>query len=135
MLFRMIVLAALAAPAVVQAQVAADGTDKPVKLAVLLVFDQFRGDYPARWKAQYGPDGLNRFLEQGAWYANAHYPYAVTVTGAGHASLVAGAAPAIHGIIGNDWRDPASGASVYCATTERYQRVPPARPMASLILS
>ena len=130
MLFRMIVLAALAAPAVVQAQVAADGTDKPVKLAVLLVFDQFRGDYPARWKAQYGPDGLNRFLEQGAWYANAHYPYAVTVTGAGHASLVAGAAPAIHGIIGNDWRDPASGASVYCATTERYQRVPPARPMA-----
>ena len=78
---------------------------KPVKLAVLLVFDQFRGDYPARWKAQYGPDGLNRFLEQGAWYSNAHYPYAVTVTGAGHASLVAGAAPARYlALRWNNWR-------------------------------
>lgn len=128
MLFRFLLLALLVAP--VRAQVPQAGEGRPVKLAVLLVFDQFRGDYPARWKDHYGPDGLNRFLEHGAWYANAHYPYAVTVTGAGHASLAAGAAPAVHGIIGNDWRDPASGASVYCATTERYQKVPPPRSAA-----
>lgn len=121
---RLLLLAFLLTPAMIRAQAPAGGADKPVKLAVLLVFDQFRGDYPARWKAQYGPDGLNRFLEQGAWYANAHYPYAVTVTGAGHASLVAGSSPRVHGVIGNNWRDPASGASIYCATTERYQRVP-----------
>jgi len=124
MKIRLLLLAFLLTPALIRAQTPAAGTEKPVKLAVLLVFDQFRGDYPARWKAQYGPDGLNRFLEQGAWYANAHYPYAVTVTGAGHASLVAGSSPRVHGVIGNNWRDPASGASVYCATTERYQRVP-----------
>jgi len=129
MLTRFLVLLPFMIPAAAWAQAPVGGTDKPVKLAVLLVFDQFRGDYPARWKAHYGPDGLNRFLEQGAWYANAHYPYAVTVTGAGHASLVAGSSPSVHGIIGNDWRDPLTGAGVYCATTERHQRVPPAKPV------
>jgi len=130
MLKRFLVLVGLVLPAIARAQVPTPGHEKPVKLAVLLVFDQFRGDYPERWKAHYGPDGLNRFLERGAWYANAHYPYAVTVTGAGHASLVAGASPSVHGIIGNDWRDPVTGASAYCATTDRHQRVPPAKPAA-----
>lgn len=126
MRFKLLLVVALAFPAVSWAQGPQKGDGKPVKLAVLLVFDQLRGDYPGRWKEHYGTDGFNRFLEQGAWYANAHYPYAVTVTGAGHASLAAGAPPSVHGIIGNDWRDPATGASVYCATTERWKRVPPA---------
>ena len=115
----------LMTPMVAMAQTPAPAS-KPVKLAVLLVFDQFRGDYPLRWKAQFGPDGLNRFLDKGAWYANAHYPYALTVTGAGHASLVAGASPSVHGIISNDWHNPVNGEEVYCATAERYQRVPAA---------
>ena len=115
----------LMTPMVAMAQTPAPA-NKPVKLAVLLVFDQFRGDYPLRWKAQFGPDGLNRFLDKGAWYANAHYPYALTVTGAGHASLVAGASPSVHGIISNDWHNPVNGEEVYCATAERYQRVPAA---------
>jgi hypothetical protein len=63
--------------------VRADG--KP-RLAVLLIFDQLRGDYPTRWRNLYGKDGFNRLLDEGCWFPNCHYPYAVTVTGAGHAS-------------------------------------------------
>ncbi|MEO7547174.1 MAG: alkaline phosphatase family protein, partial [Ramlibacter sp.] len=42
-----------------------------------------------------------------------HYPYAFTVTAAGHATMLTGATPSRSGIIGNDWRDVNTGAEVY----------------------
>lgn len=99
-------------------------TGKP-RLAVLLVFDQFRGDYLIRWERLLGNDGFRRLARRGAWFLNCHYPYAHTVTGPGHASLGNGCSPAAHGIVGNEWFDRAAGVKVYCATTERYQPVPP----------
>lgn len=101
------------------------------KLAVMLVFDQLRSDYLMRYKGLFGPDGFNRFLDKGAWFQEAHYPYAFTVTGAGHASLATGCTPRVHGILGNDWRDRASGDEIYCATTERHRNIPKAPPPAS----
>src|SRR5262245_9813108 len=95
------------------------------KLAVLVVFDQMRGDYPTRWDALFGNDGFHRLEKEGAWYQNCHYPYAHTVTGAGHASFLTGCTPMTHGIVANEWFDRASGEEVYCATSPRYQRVPP----------
>lgn len=99
--------------------------DRP-RLAVLVVFDQLRGDYLERWRDLFGPDGFRRLQEEGAWFQNCHYPYANTVTSAGHASLATGCSPATHGIIENDWYDRAEGGMVYCVGVERYQRVPPA---------
>lgn len=95
------------------------------KLVVLVVFDQLRGDYIDRWKAQFGPDGFRRLTTEGAWFVNCHYPYACTATGPGHASMLTGCGPDVHGIIGNTWYDRASGAVVNCATAARYNRVPP----------
>src|SRR5262245_51854462 len=51
---------------------------KKPRLAVILVFDQFRGDYLERWQALFGPGGFKRLQEEGAWFANCHYPYAYT---------------------------------------------------------
>lgn len=99
-------------------------TSKPVKLAVLVVFDQLRGDYLQRWQPLYR-SGFRRLTEEGAWYQNCHYPYGGTVTGPGHASLGSGYLPSQHGIIFNNWYDRQEGASVYCATQPRYQQVPP----------
>jgi hypothetical protein len=91
-----------------------------VRLAVLVVFDQMRGDYLTRWQPLFAKDGgLRRLCEQGAWYQNCHYPYSGTVTGPGHATLATGCVPAIHGIVSNDWYEPASGAKVYCVGSER----------------
>ena len=95
-----------------------------VRLAVLVVFDQMRGDYLARWKQLYGADGFRRLLDDGAWFQNCHYPYSHTVTGAGHASLATGCSPRTHGIIANNWYDRKEGEVVYCAATSRYQLVP-----------
>lgn len=98
--------------------------EKP-RLAVLIAFDQLRGDYLTRWQELFEDGGFRRLQKEGAWFQNCNYPYAVTVTGAGHASLGTGAVPAKHGIIGNDWFDRRAGVPVYCVASERYQRVPP----------
>ena len=96
----------------------------PARLLVLVYFDQFRGDYLDRWKAEFGEGGFRRITADGAWFANCHYPYAYTVTGAGHASVATGFPPADHGIVGNDWYDRAAGKSVNCVGADRYEQVP-----------
>src|SRR5262245_28919900 len=77
-----------------------------VKLAVLVVFDQMRGDYLAKWKPLFRPDGFARFQDKGAWFSKCYYPYATTTTGPGHASILTGTCPDRHGIINNNWYDP-----------------------------
>src|SRR4029077_17641880 len=69
----------------------------------------------------------HRLDREGAWFQNCHYPYALTVTGAGHASLATGCVPATHGIVGNSWYEQKAGA-IYCVGNDRYDRVPPAKP-------
>jgi hypothetical protein len=98
--------------------------DKP-KLVVLVVFDQMRGDYIAKWKPLFGPDGFVRMQSDGAWFVNCHYPYAITATGPGHASMLTGCGPDVHGIVGNVWYDRKTGAVVNCSEDTRYDRVPP----------
>lgn len=97
------------------------------KLAVLVVFDQLRGDYLFRWQEHYPPGGFKRLISEGAVFDNCHYPYAGTITGAGHASLATGTTPSVHGIIGNDWYDRNEKKSVYCAASSRWKSVPEAK--------
>jgi len=104
--------------------VCAAGAEKP-RLVVLVVFDQMRGDYVEKWKPLFGTDGFVRLQTEGAWYVNCHYPYAITATGPGHASMLTGCGPDVHGITGNTWYDRASGAVVNCSESAKYQRVPP----------
>lgn len=94
------------------------------KLVVLLVIDQFRGDFLARWQPWFGEGGFRRLLDDGTWFTNCHYPYAITMTAAGHASLSTGCSPWRHGIVGNDWYEPKLGTDVYATSTDRFFRVP-----------
>ena len=109
-------LAACAGTAVVPA-----APEKP-KLVVLIVVDGLPQRQVTAYRDQLAPDGLARLLDRGTWFANAHYSHAYTVTAAGHAAVLTGASPSRSGIIGNEWRDPASGAAVYCTgdTTASY---------------
>ncbi len=109
---------------------AAGADDAPqIKLAVLVVFDQMRGDYLTRWNDLFGDDGFHRLEKDGAWFQNCRYPYAGTVTGAGHASLATGCSPWKHGVFNNDWFVGSDlEINAYCATMARYKRVPPAPP-------
>lgn len=93
------------------------------KLLVLLVFDQLRGDYLERWADLFGEGGFRRLTGEGAWFTNCHYPYACTMTGPGHASLLSGCSPDRHGIVMNDWYERTIGKQVYCAQTDRIDLV------------
>jgi predicted AlkP superfamily pyrophosphatase or phosphodiesterase len=83
------------------------------KLVVFMVVDGLPQRQITAYRDQLAPDGFARFLERGAWFTEAHYAHAFTVTAAGHATMLTGAYPDRTGIIGNEWRDPATGASVY----------------------
>jgi len=94
------------------------------RLVVVCVFDQLRGDYPTRWKNAYGTRGFRKVMAEGTHFTNCHYPYGITVTGPGHASIATGAPPKDHGIIANEWYDSAKGQTIYCSANERYKNVP-----------
>jgi len=76
------------------------------KLIVVIVIDQFRGDYLERYRDQFGEGGFRLFLDHGAYFSNCFYNYANTRTGPGHATLFTGAYSNGHGIADNEWWDP-----------------------------
>lgn len=84
------------------------------KLVVGIVVDQMRYDYLYRYYDKYSEGGFKRLLNEGFNCRNNHYPYALTVTAAGHAAIYTGSIPAINGIVGNDWYDTHSERTVYC---------------------
>src|SRR5258705_9275001 len=76
------------------------------KLVVIVVIDQFRGDYLERYRDQFGEGGFRLFLDRGADFTNCNYDYANTRTAPGHATLLTGAYSNGHGIAANEWWDP-----------------------------
>jgi predicted AlkP superfamily pyrophosphatase or phosphodiesterase len=96
-------LAARAREAVVPAPPSA-WNDHP-KLAIILVIDQFRGDYLDRYRADFKNRGFNLFLTKGAYFPDCYYDYANTKTAPGHATIGTGAYTDGHGISSNEWWD------------------------------
>lgn len=76
------------------------------KLIVVIVIDQFRGDYLERYRDQFGEGGFRTFLDHGAYFPNCFFNYANTRTAPGHATLYTGAYSNGHGIASNEWWDP-----------------------------
>lgn len=76
------------------------------KLIVVIVIDQFRGDYLERYRDQFGDGGFRMFLDRGAYFTECNYDYANTRTAPGHATLFTGSYANGHGIVANEWWDP-----------------------------
>jgi predicted AlkP superfamily pyrophosphatase or phosphodiesterase len=76
------------------------------KLVVVIVIDQFRGDYLQRYRDQFGEGGFRLLVDHGAYFTECNYDYANTVTAPGHATLLTGAYSNGHGILANQWWDP-----------------------------
>ncbi len=100
------------------------------KLIVIVVIDQFRGDYLNRDRAEFKGRGFRLFMDQGAWFTDCYYDYANTKTAPGHATIGTGAYTDGHGIDSNEWWDASRSdeAKVSSVQDERYQLVdiPPA---------
>lgn len=110
---RLLALLLATCAAAASAQSAAPATPAP-KLVVVLVVDGLPNEQVLRYRHQFGEGGFRRLLDQGAWFGNAHQAHGITVTAVGHAAILSGAYPDQHGIIGNNWIDPATGESSYC---------------------
>jgi arylsulfatase A-like enzyme len=95
------------------------------KLMVIVVIDQFRGDYLNRDREQFKGRGFRLFTEEGAWFTDCYYDYANTKTAPGHATIGTGAYSDGHGIESNEFWDVTRGYEhkVTSVEDERYQLV------------
>jgi predicted AlkP superfamily pyrophosphatase or phosphodiesterase len=95
------------------------------KLIVILVIDQFRGDYLNRDQAKFQGHGFNLFMKEGAWFTDCYYDYANTKTAPGHATIGTGAYSDGHGIESNEWWDAGRSfeTQVSSVEDERYKLV------------
>jgi hypothetical protein len=100
------------------------------KLIVIVVIDQFRGDYLNRDRIEFKGRGFRLFMDQGAWFTDCYFDYANTKTAPGHATIGTGAYSDGHGIESNDFWDASRSFEheVSSVEDERYQLVdlPPA---------
>ena len=100
------------------------------RLIVQIVIDQMRGAYVDAYRTQW-TRGLHRLLTEGAYFPQARYPYAMTVTCAGHASVGTGAVPSVHGMVLNEWWDRAAQRRTPCASDPRVTPVGFTKPVTS----
>jgi len=96
-------------------------TKKP-KLIVVLVIDQFRADYLAKYQKDFVPavsknevGGFNYLMSKGAYFPSAEYDVLQSMTCPGHAMIASGSHPYFTGIALNDWYDVETKKKTYCA--------------------
>lgn len=73
------------------------------RLAVVISYDQMRGDYIDRWSKNFGTDGFNLLRNKGAFFASTYFSHAKNITALGHSILLTGCNPEKNGIAGNDF--------------------------------
>lgn len=95
------------------------------KLIVVIVIDQFRGDYLNRDRDKFKGRGFRLFMDEGAWFTDCYYDYANTKTAPGHATIGTGAYTDGHGIDSNEWWDTSRSFDVQVSSVEdeRYKLV------------
>jgi predicted AlkP superfamily pyrophosphatase or phosphodiesterase len=104
----------------------ADAYHAKPKLVVILVIDQFRGDYLDRYRdALKTANGFNLFLKRGAYFSACYFDYANTKTAPGHATIGTGAYTDGHGIGSNEWWDVSRNTDrvISSVEDERYRMV------------
>jgi predicted AlkP superfamily pyrophosphatase or phosphodiesterase len=104
----------------------ADAYHAKPKLVVILVIDQFRGDYLDRYRDDLKTaNGFNLFLKRGAYFSACYFDYANTKTAPGHATIGTGAYTDGHGIGGNEWWDLSRNSDrvISSVEDERYRLV------------
>jgi hypothetical protein len=95
------------------------------KLIVIVVIDQFRGDYLNRDHDKFKGRGFRLFTDEGAWFTDCYYDYGNTKTAPGHATIGTGAYSDGHGIESNEFWDATRSYDhkVSSVEDERYQLV------------
>lgn len=111
-------MAGAAAPALAEAAqptptIAAQAERASPSLIVTVVVDQLSANLFNQYRGQF-TGGLKTLAEQGLVSINGYQTHGVTVTCAGHSTILTGAHPARSGIPANDWVDTTTGRTTYC---------------------
>jgi predicted AlkP superfamily pyrophosphatase or phosphodiesterase len=94
--------------------------DERPRLIVVVSVDQLPQRYLEQFRAGFASDGFfARVFRDGAWFPNCHHRHAFTITGPGHATLLTGTDPAVHGIISNGWYHRGLGGTFGCVEDEQ----------------
>jgi predicted AlkP superfamily pyrophosphatase or phosphodiesterase len=101
--------------------------DSP-RLLVAVVVDQLRADYLQQFNRHW-KNGFRTLLDQGMVFDNARYPYLITVTCAGHATIGTGALPHRHGLINNTWWQRKERVLTGCSTDQATTEITYGRPV------
>ncbi len=108
------------------------------RLVVSILVDQLRSDYMQAFAPLYGNDGLRRLLSEGQIYTQAEIPHAGTDRAAAATTLITGAMPSDHGIIGMEWLNRETLRPVFCVDDKEVQGVgslSPSSPKQLLVTS
>lgn len=114
----------------------ADAYNGTPKLVIILVFDQMRGDYLDRFRADFhAKNGWNLFLKQGAHYTDCYFDYANLVTAAGHSTIGTGSYTDGHGVPLNQWWQQDRDGKLHEVTSVEDDRYTLVGPPAGTVLS
>ncbi len=103
----------LAATGPARAAASVPGGRELPKLVVVLIVDGLPQEQVVKYYDQLVEGGFKRLLGRGAWFTGAHYGHAMTETAVGHATIMTGAHPYRHGLVGNEWFDRNAKTPVY----------------------
>lgn len=101
------------------------------RLVVNVIIDQLRTDYMEAFLPLYGDNGFRRLMQQGRVYTQAEYTFSAPDRASAVASLMTGATPYEHGIVGRRWLDRSTLQPVgsvddrTCTGSFTYERVSP----------
>lgn len=91
----------------------AGGAAAAPRLVLVISVDQMRADYLDRFGFT---KGFARLKSEGAVFTNAFHGHVPTETGPGHATILTGQFPDVHGIVGNEWWDRIARRRIACMT-------------------
>ena len=100
------------------------GTRQVPKLVVNITIDQLRSDYLETFAPQYGETGFKKLFSEGLVYDNASYPFANPDKASAISTIITGATPYYHSIVGEQWLDRGSLQPVSCTDDSHRQGVP-----------
>lgn len=110
----LVALSAAAQAAETTAPAAAPAAERASpSLIVTVVVDQLSANLFNQYRSQF-TGGLKTLADQGMVSINGYQTHGVTVTCAGHSTVLTGAHPARSGIPANDWIDTTTGQETYC---------------------
>jgi hypothetical protein len=100
----------------------AEAATARTRLVVAIAVDQMRSDYLTRFEHLFlpptqkggAPGGFRYLMDKGAYFPYAQTGHTPNVTAVGHAAMLTGALPHLHGIVGNYWIDRDTNKDLYC---------------------